>query len=60
MVGPEGDFSVEEIEEATRRGCQPITLGASRLRTETASLIALQWLHTLDMTSQRRPTTHEK
>ena len=52
MVGPEGDFSVEEIEMASQQGCLPITLGASRLRTETASLIALQWLHTLDMTQR--------
>lgn len=52
MVGPEGDFSVEEIEKASQQGCLPITLGASRLRTETASLIALQWLHTLDMTQR--------
>ena len=49
MVGPEGDFSIEEIQQAVQAGAQPITLGESRLRTETAGLVALQWLHTLDM-----------
>ena len=49
MVGPEGDFSTEEIQQAIQAGAQPITLGESRLRTETAGLVALQWLHTLDM-----------
>ena len=49
MVGPEGDFSTEEIQQAVQAGAQPITLGESRLRTETAGLVALQWLHTLDM-----------
>lgn len=48
MVGPEGDFSVEEIQQAVVAGTHPITLGESRLRTETAGLVALQWLHTLD------------
>lgn len=48
-IGPEGDFTTEEIEEALRTGFVPITLGESRLRTETAGLIALQWLHTLSM-----------
>lgn len=49
MIGPEGDFSVEEIGQVVRAGALPITLGDSRLRTETAGLVALQWLHTLDL-----------
>ena len=48
-IGPEGDFTTEELEEGLRLGFTPITLGESRLRTETAGLIALQWLHTLSM-----------
>lgn len=51
LIGPEGDFTTEEIELALRQGCTPITLGESRLRTETAGLVALQWLHTLEMLS---------
>jgi len=48
-IGPEGDFTTEELEEGLRLGFVPITLGESRLRTETAGLVALQWLHTLSM-----------
>lgn len=40
LIGPEGDFSPKEIEEALRNGFEPITLGNSRLRTETAALEA--------------------
>ncbi len=40
MIGPEGDFSEKEIDEALQCGYKPITLGASRLRTETAALAA--------------------
>ena len=40
LIGPEGDFSPEEAALALRRGWIPVTLGASRLRTETAALVA--------------------
>ena len=40
MVGPEGDFSEEEVELALRNLFQAITLGDSRLRTETAGVVA--------------------
>ena len=40
MVGPEGDFSREEVDWALQQQFQPITLGASRLRTETAGVVA--------------------
>lgn len=40
MVGPEGDFSEEEVELALRNSFQAISLGESRLRTETAGLVA--------------------
>lgn len=39
LIGPEGDFSHEEIEMALQN-YTPITLGSSRLRTETAALVA--------------------
>lgn len=41
MVGPEGDFSIDEVRLAIEYGYEPITLGASRLRTETAGLMAV-------------------
>lgn len=41
LIGPEGDFSPEEIALAFGRGWQPVHLGASRLRTESAALVAV-------------------
>lgn len=40
LIGPEGDFSSEEIKEAVTFGYTEITLGNSRLRTETAGIVA--------------------
>ena len=40
LVGPEGDFSPEEVELALSCGFRPVSLGMSRLRTETAALVA--------------------
>ncbi len=40
LIGPEGDFSPQEVERATQNGYKPITLGESRLRTETAAVVA--------------------
>ncbi|MEG0499751.1 MAG: 16S rRNA (uracil(1498)-N(3))-methyltransferase [Rikenellaceae bacterium] len=40
LIGPEGDFSDNEIEMALKRGFKSISLGTSRLRTETAALYA--------------------
>lgn len=40
LIGPEGDFSLEEVEKAVANGFTPISLGPSRLRTETAALLA--------------------
>ena len=42
IIGPEGDFSPEEIAMAETHNWQTISLGASRLRTETAALVAVQ------------------
>ncbi len=41
MVGPEGDFSVDEVKFALQHGFRSISLGRSRLRTETAALAAV-------------------
>ena len=40
LIGPEGDFSKDEIEKATHAGYKQVTLGDSRLRTETAGIMA--------------------
>lgn len=40
LIGPEGDFSEDEIEMALANGFEPIHLGDHRLRTETAALLA--------------------
>jgi 16S rRNA (uracil1498-N3)-methyltransferase len=40
LIGPEGDFSVKEIKEALENNFIPLTLGETRLRTETAAIVA--------------------
>lgn len=45
LIGPEGDFSEQEVAEAINNGFEPISLGETRLRTETASLVALHTIH---------------
>lgn len=40
LVGPEGDFSVSEIQLALEKGFLPVSLGNTRLRTETAAVVA--------------------
>ncbi len=40
LIGPEGDFSDKEIQAAYDKGFLPISLGNSRLRTETAAIVA--------------------
>ncbi|WP_373056278.1 16S rRNA (uracil(1498)-N(3))-methyltransferase [Zunongwangia sp. H14] len=49
LIGPEGDFSPEEIELALQKGYQPVSLGNSRLRTETAAIAAC---HTFALANQ--------
>jgi 16S rRNA (uracil1498-N3)-methyltransferase len=41
LIGPEGDFSREEVDITLQQGYQTITLGENRLRTETAGLYAV-------------------
>lgn len=40
LIGPEGDFSIDEVHLAMGKGYVPVSLGQSRLRTETAALAA--------------------
>jgi 16S rRNA (uracil1498-N3)-methyltransferase len=48
LIGPEGDFSEREVSEAMARGFIPVSLGESRLRTETAALVACHTCHLLN------------
>lgn len=45
LVGPEGDFSIDEVCEAEAHGFVSVSLGHSRLRTETAALVAVHLMH---------------
>lgn len=45
LIGPEGDFSPEEVALATEKGFQAVSLGKSRLRTETAALVAVHLMN---------------
>jgi len=49
LVGPEGDFSPKEVALAIEQGFTPVTLGETRLRTETAAIVAV---HTVSLTLQ--------
>jgi len=40
LIGPEGDFSLKEIQNAEKNGYKAVHLGQSRLRTETAGMVA--------------------
>ena len=41
LIGPEGDFSIDEVQAAEAAGFRSVSLGTSRLRTETAALAAV-------------------
>lgn len=49
LIGPEGDFSAEEIDKALKAGFQPVSMGDSRLRTETAGVVAC---HTFNLMNE--------
>ena len=44
LIGPEGDFSIDEVRKAVASGYQSVHLGESRLRTETAGLAAVMMM----------------
>lgn len=48
LIGPEGDFTDQEITLALKAGCRPISLGDYRLRTETAALASCIQFNTLN------------
>lgn len=47
LIGPEGDFTSEEVSEAIKNGFVPVSLGQARLRTETAALVGINTFHIL-------------
>lgn len=51
LIGPEGDFSREEVELAKENGFVPVSLGEARLRTETAAVVAC---HTIQLINQMK------
>lgn len=51
LIGPEGDFSKEEVELAKEYGFVPVSLGEARLRTETAAVVAC---HTIQLINQMK------
>lgn len=48
LIGPEGDFSPAEIEKASEYGFSAVSLGGSRLRTETAGIVACATLQIIN------------
>ena len=49
LVGPEGDFSAQELQMAEASGFLPVNLGPARLRTETAGLAAVHSLNLVNL-----------
>ncbi|MBK7636862.1 MAG: RNA methyltransferase [Saprospiraceae bacterium] len=45
LIGPEGDFTKEETDIAVHNGFQLVSLGSTRLRTETAGVVGLTMMH---------------
>jgi 16S rRNA (uracil1498-N3)-methyltransferase len=52
FIGPEGDFTMEEVDLAVKEGAQGISLGNSRLRTETAGLAVVNWMYWINTKTQ--------
>lgn len=48
LIGPEGDFSPEEIAACIAAGFTPVTMGDNRLRTETAALVGCDTFHIIN------------
>jgi 16S rRNA (uracil1498-N3)-methyltransferase len=49
LIGPEGDFTPEEVKMTIDKGFHPVSLGVNRLRTETAAVVAcshIQFINT--------------
>lgn len=53
LIGPEGDFSPDEIDLALANAWLPVSLGDNRLRTETAAIVACDTFHIIDQISNK-------
>ena len=65
VVGPEGDFTAEELKAMVEAGARPVGLGANRLRVETAAIAAvtagmLHWESTKRRKSQETSTDQDQ
>ena len=64
LIGPEGDFSPHEVDALLAAGFMPVTLGQSRLRTETAAIMACAAAHIVHQQGnnqqQKRPACGSK
>ncbi len=49
LIGPEGDFSPEEVALAVKMGFEEITLGTQRFRTETAAVVAVEMVSVVNV-----------
>jgi 16S rRNA (uracil1498-N3)-methyltransferase len=47
LIGPEGDFTAEEVNLCIKNGFRPVSLGAQRLRTETAAITAAAYFNVM-------------
>ncbi len=53
LIGPEGDFSAEEVKLALEAGFKAVSLGEARLRTETAAFVAANTLHIINQLNSK-------
>ena len=53
LIGPEGDFSPDEVQAAIQAGYIPVTMGDNRLRTETAALVSAVTVHVINQANSR-------
>ncbi|MGI6573081.1 MAG: 16S rRNA (uracil(1498)-N(3))-methyltransferase [Fermentimonas sp.] len=48
LIGPEGDFSEKEVAQAIEQGFEPVDIGETRLRSETAALVSMHTIHVIN------------
>lgn len=54
LIGPEGDFIPDEVQQALNHGFVPVTMGDNRLRTETAALVACDTFHIINQLTENQ------
>ena len=45
MIGPEGDFTPQELDGAKQKGCIPVTLGPTTLKVDTAAISVMAFIN---------------